>query len=385
MGIPVLHLVNRFYVGGSERQFIERLRRHPQGFDPHVACLELSGGNLDDFRALGLPHPEIFPLRRSLLRPGTLLQIARLARFIRRRGIRVVHGTEFITNLIGLLAARLAGARMVVSRVDLGHLRDGFGPWHRRLECWLSRAADGVCANAEAVRKLCIEEEGSAPGRTFVVRNGLDLDRFDRLAAQPLDAPVPEGAPLVAVVANLWPVKGHRTLLDAVARVVTALPRAHFALVGDGPERAFLQQRIVDLGLGRNVTLLGTRYDVPAILARAQAFCLPSRGEGLPNALMEAMAAGLPAIGTAVGGVPELIEDGVTGALAPADDPAALAEKIAWVLSDSRRAGAMGARGRAKIRSELSLEQLAQGHGAVYRAVLSVESPSNVGVPQPSP
>ena len=84
-------------------------------------------------------------------------------------------------------------------------------------------------------------------------------------------------------------------------------------------------------------------------------------------------------------GVPELIEDGVTGALAPPDDPAALAASITRILSDPGRAAAMGARGRAKVRAELSLEQLARGHGALYRAVLSVESPSNVGVPQPSP
>src|SRR5438874_4307079 len=184
MAARVLHLVNRFYVGGSERQFIERLRRHPEGFEPRVACLELSGGNLDDFRALGLPQPEIFPLRRSLLRANTLRQIARLARYIRREGIQIVHGTEFISNLLGLFAARLGGARMVVSRVDLGHLRDGFGPWHRRVEGWVSRAADAVVANAEAVGALCIAEEGSAPGRTFVVRNGIDVERFDRRAAQ---------------------------------------------------------------------------------------------------------------------------------------------------------------------------------------------------------
>src|SRR4051812_24846542 len=219
MSIPVLQLVSRFWVGGSERQFIERLRAHPDGFTPVVACLELSGGNLEEFLALGLPAPELFDLRGSLRRPNTLLQVVRLARLIRSRGIGVVHANEFISNFVGLLAARSAGVPVIVNRVDLGHLRDGFGPWHRRVEKWMSRHADAVCANAEAVRRLCIDEEGSRPERTFVVRNGLDLARFDALAAKPLQGPLPEGRPLVVAVANLWPVKGHRTLVEAIAAV----------------------------------------------------------------------------------------------------------------------------------------------------------------------
>lgn len=368
MSIPVLHLVSRFWVGGSERQFIERLRAHPEGFTPVVACLELSGGNLDEFLSLGLPRPELFGLRGSLLRPNTLVQVARLARLIRRRGVRLVHANEFVSNFVAFLAARAAGVAVIVNRVDLGHLRDGFGARHRRVEKWMSRQADAVCANAEAVRRLCIEEEGSAPDRAFVVRNGLDLDRFDALAAQPLQGPLPEGRPLVAVVANLWPVKGHRTLIEAIARVHAHHPGARFALVGDGPERPFLQARIDELRLRGAVELLGTRYDVPAILARADAACLPSLAEGLPNAVMEAMAASLPVAATAVGGTPELVIPGETGLLARAGDAEGLAGALLGVLADSRD---MGARGRRLIAREYSLERLAEAHGAMYRAVLA--------------
>ena len=161
--IRVLHLIQRFYVGGSERQFIERLRGHPEGFEPVVGCLEISGGNLADFRALGLGEPHLFPIRVSLARPNTAVQVLRIARLIRRRGVRIVHGTDFMTNFLGLLAARLAGARMVVSRVDLGHERPGFGPLRRRVEKLVSAGADVVCANAEAVARLCVSEEGCSP------------------------------------------------------------------------------------------------------------------------------------------------------------------------------------------------------------------------------
>ena len=371
MTVPVLHLVSRFWVGGSERQFIERLRAHPAGFTPIVACLELSGGNLDDFLSLGLPPPEIFDLRGSLLKPNTLVQVARLARLIRARGVRLVHANEFISNFVAFLAARAARVPVIVNRVDLGHLRDGFGARHRTVEKWMSRHADAVCANADGVRRVCIEEEGSAPERTFVVRNGLDLQRFDALAARPLQGPLPAGRPLVAVVANLWPVKGHRTLLEAIARVHAHRPEARFALVGDGPERSFLERRIADLHLEGVVELLGTRYDVPAILSRADAACLSSQAEGLPNAIMEAMAASLPVVATDVGGTPELVLPGETGFLAPSGDPVRLADALLAVLADPEEARQMGARGRRLVASAYSLDRLAAAHGAMYRAVLA--------------
>ncbi|MFL5309382.1 MAG: glycosyltransferase, partial [Myxococcales bacterium] len=323
--IPVLHLIQRFYVGGAERQFIERLRAHPEGFDPVVGCLEVSGGNLADFRALGLGEPHLFPIHGSLARPNTAVQVARIAQLIRRRGVRVVHGTDFVTNFLGLLAARLAGARMVVSRVDLGHERPGFGPLRRRVERMVSARADVVCANAEAVARLCISEEGCSPERVVVVRNGIDLRRFDELAARALEGPFPAGGPVVAVVANLWPVKDHGTLVDAAALVRRQVPDVRFGLVGEGPERELLERRIEELGLRDALHLLGTRYDVPAILARSTAFCLPSRAEGLSNAIMEAMAAALPVVATDAGGNAELVRHRSTGFVVPAGDARAMA------------------------------------------------------------
>src|SRR2546422_566885 len=199
--VPVLHLVNRFWIGGAERQFVERLRRHPEGFRAVVGCLELSGPMLEPVRAMGY-EPEVFPLKGSMLQSNTAVQIARMAALIRAEGIRIVHATDFNTNLLGLAAARLAGAKAIVSRLDLGHLRAGFGRWHRRAEMLNSRLADLVVANAEAVREVCIREEGVRPENCVVVRNGIDLEHFDDLAARGLPGGVPlleRGRPLERV------------------------------------------------------------------------------------------------------------------------------------------------------------------------------------------
>ena len=371
MDVRVLHLVNRFWIGGAERQFVERLRLHPPGFTAVVGCLELSGPMLDQVRALG-HEPVLFPLRGSMARANTLRQVARVAALIREQRVRIVHATDFNTNLIAHAAGRLAGASVIVSRVDLGHLREGFGRWHRRVEKWNARHADAVVANAEAVREVCIREEGCRPERVVVVRNGIDLPRFDRLASQPLQAPLPlepDDVP-VAVIGNLWPVKGHRTLVEAAALLSARLPRVKFLCAGEGPEREHLQKRIGELGLGGRVFLLGHRLDVPAILARSHAACLCSNAEGLSNALMEAMAARLPIVATAVGGNPELVRPGENGLLVPSGDPPSLADKLADLLGNPERAAGMGRRGRARVEAELTLSRMAEGYGAVYRRLL---------------
>jgi glycosyltransferase involved in cell wall biosynthesis len=373
----VLHLVNRFNIGGAERQFIERLRRHPEGFAPVLGCLELSGPMLDQARALG--HlPVVFPLRGSLMQANTALQIARMAKVIRDRGVKLVHSTDFNTNLLGLVAARLAGVRCIVSRVDLGHPRYGFSKWHRAAEKWSARHADLVVANAEAVRRVCIEEEGCRPERVLVVRNGLDLVRFDAQAAEDLKAPlpIPAGAPFVAVIGNLWPVKGHRMLVEAVGKLAGKLPGWRFLCAGDGSERPWLTRRIAELGLEDRVLLIGHRLDVPALLRRARAAALCSSAEGLSNALMEAMAASLPVVATRVGGNPELVRDGENGFLVPSGDADAMAARLLDLLGgEPGRAMQMGLRGRARIETELTLEAMARGHRDLYRRALGLQDP----------
>ena len=175
---------------------------------------------------------------------------------------------------------------------------------------------------------------------------------------------------MVAVIGNLWPVKGHRTLIEAVARLPAELRQVRFLCAGEGPEREYLANRIAEFGLAEWVLQLGHRLDVPAILARATAACLCSSAEGLSNALMEAMAARLPIVATRVGGNPELIREGENGYLVPAGDAAALAGKLAALLAAPELAREMGARGRRRVETELSMERMAEGHGALYRRAL---------------
>jgi len=165
-------------------------------------------------------------------------------------------------------------------------------------------------------------------------------------------------------------VKGHRTLVEAAALLGHRLPRVKFLCAGEGPEREILETRIRELGLGGRVFLLGHRLDVPGILGRVRAACLCSSAEGLSNALMEAMAARLPIVATAVGGNPELVRPGENGLLVPYGDPGSLADKLVELLSSEEGAAQMGRRGRARVEAELTLSRMAEGYGAVYRRLL---------------
>jgi glycosyltransferase involved in cell wall biosynthesis len=375
MDIPVLHLLNRFWIGGAERQFVERLRRNPKGFSVLVGCLELSGPLLPQVRALG-HEPWVFPVNGSLLQANTAKQIALMAALIKGHRVRIVHATDYYTNLLALGAGKLTGAKVIVSRVDLGHLRAGFGRWHREAEKWNARNADLVVANADAVREVCIRDEGCDPDRVVVVRNGLDTPHFDALAKAHLQAPLPieDGDIPVAVIGNLWRVKGHRTLVEAAPEIAARFPRVKFLCAGEGPEREFLERRIAELGLENTVHLLGHRLDIPAILARSHAACLCSSAEGLSNAVMEAMASSLPIVATSVGGNPELVRPGENGFLVPFGNAQALASALVQLLSDPAAAAEMGRRGRSRIESELTLEKMAEGHGALYHRALQLDA-----------
>jgi glycosyltransferase involved in cell wall biosynthesis len=205
-----------------------------------------------------------------------------------------------------------------------------------------------------------------------VIHNGLDLPRFDARMREGLKAPVPEtgGAPVVLHVANMnHPVKRQEDLLRALAMVRLKGQVLHAFLVGDGPRRPELERMTRELGLTDTVHFLGHRADVPAVYARADFGVLCSSAEGMSNAVMEGMAAGLPMVVTRVGGNPELVADGERGLVVPPLRPQELSEAFLRLLGNRELGRRMGAEARAFVERELSLERMVRRHDALYRRV----------------
>jgi glycosyltransferase involved in cell wall biosynthesis len=372
--IRLIEFTRAFYLGGTEAQLVELLRGLPGHYRVRVGALEAKGPLLGAVCELGLT-PQTFPLGARFLRPSTAVQIARLARWLRDEHAELVHVHDFAATLIAVPAAKLAGARVVVSRLDLAHYHS---PLQRAVLASLTRAADHVIVNAEAIRTQLMLEEEIPGARISLVRNGIDLPRFDRRLTEGLSQPLPEthGEPVLVHVANMnHPVKRQEDLLLALGRLRLGGRALHAFLVGDGPRRPELERLAASLQLADRVHFLGHRTDVPAILGRASMGVLCSSAEGLSNAIIEGMAARLPMVVTDVGGSAELVGHGAHGWVVPAHEPRALAAAIAEVLASPERAREAGARARAYVERELTIDQMVRSHDAVYRCVCSSQSP----------
>src|SRR5262249_2700581 len=196
-----------------------------------------------------------------------------------------------------------------------------------------------------------------------MIPNGLDVDRY---------SPQPARSNLrrVTVVANLRKLKGHDVLVEASVPILRRFPEARFEFIGEGPERDALEARAKALGVANAIAFAGRSDDVAARLAAADIFVLPSRTESFPNAVLEAMAAGLPIVASGVGGILELIENGRTGWLVPPDETAALADRVMHLMGNPVEGARMGAAARADALARFSFDRMIAGFDDLYSSEL---------------
>jgi glycosyltransferase involved in cell wall biosynthesis len=372
MSRTVLHLVTSLNFGGTERQVAELLRGLASTrWRAELVVFRKTGGFLPDVQALGL-DPIHLPLAGSLARLRTLGAIAALAARLRRAGARLLHCHDVYAAIVGVPAARLAGVPVVTSRRDLGHHLTRELAAALRVSMSLSTC---VLANAATVAAQTEREAGVPASKLAVVPNGLDLERFDRRTLA-LDGPAgplarPGCATVVTVARATHPAKGHDDLLDAAALVRRVTPTARFLVVGNGPRQTELEERARATGVDDIVTFLGKRADVPAILRRADLVCHPSRSEGLPNAVLEAMAASRPIVACAAGGVPELVQHDAHGLLVRPRAPAELAHAIVALLRDPAHAARLGLAARQRVEAHFTLDRLIERIDRLYERLAS--------------
>ncbi len=187
------------------------------------------------------------------------------------------------------------------------------------------------------------------------------------------DLDLPADADVVIVVAKLTEQKGHSVLLRAIAPLLESMPGLHLLIVGDGPRGDDLRAQAAGLPGGDRVRFLGVRSDTRELLGASDLFVLPSLWEGLPMALLEAMAAGLPVVATAVSGTRDVVDDGVSGALVPPGEAEPLRSAIERLVADRRAATEMGQEGRRRVLQEYGGSRLAERHAALYRAAVGVD------------
>ncbi len=327
-------------IGGTEK-VISFLARNlpPDRFTPVVCSVKPLGVTARELSAAGIESfsLDFDPPCRAAGMATSLLLVPILAREVRRRNIHLVHSFLFLANMVGRLASRRAGVPHISSiRADIR-----VNSFEHRLERLTSRMADSYLVPSEAVATSTVELTGIPREKIVVIPNAVDQPPPSAGCLKRLLG-LGEGLKLAGFVGRLHRQKGVDNLLRAWARISPDV-RPLLVIVGDGPERGALEEESLRLGFGKDAVLFtGWIPGIRDILADLDLFILPSRYEGLPNGVLEAMAAGVPVVASAVGGVPELIRDGETGFLAPPDDSRALAAVLAKALADpaaSRRAG----------------------------------------------
>jgi glycosyltransferase involved in cell wall biosynthesis len=369
----VFFLLDSFMFGGTETQAVELARRlDPGRYQVTLGCLRCEGPLLDRLKGSSVKVVEV-GMGKGIDSPSGMLGVLRLARRLRKERIEILHAHDLWSNLVGMAAAMLARVPVTItSQRDLSH-GAWYGTYRRRILRFFQGRSYIVLTNAKAIRDGLITNDGLPEPKVCVVYNGVDLEKFHNTNANRESLfPGSAGKKLVVLVGNMiTEVKGHPDLISAATSVVRLHPETQFVLVGEGAKRSEFEAQAEAAGVKANFLFLGRRADVPEILACCDIAVLPSLAEGMPNAVLEYMAAGLPVVASALGGNLEVIEDGVSGLLVPSQDPKALSEALNRLLSDDQLASRLAEAARECVVQRFSFEHLVEEVDALYTGLLA--------------
>ena len=320
-------------VGGAERLvrvLSQRLKK--DGMENCVCCFDKIEKYQDEFEKSGVPLRLI--KRRQCFFDWKI--ISPLLKYIKEENIRLIHAHDLSSLTYAVVAGKLCGTKVIMTEHSRHYVNVS---WKRRMEKWLFvMAADCLVQVSQDLKAASVNRERIPANKIKVIENGVDIDTFKN--ARPLLLRkiynIDDSNYLILSVGRLETIKGHKYLIQAIAEPpLKALP-VHLILVGDGSQKTELLKMAEQLGVSDRISFLGSRQDVPELMASCDIFVIPSESEGLPFVLLEAMAAGLPVVATAVGGVPFIIGENERGLLVPPCQPKALSAAIIKILCNKK-------------------------------------------------
>jgi glycosyltransferase involved in cell wall biosynthesis len=349
-------------MGGAERVLLQMIDRLPRDrFLPRLVTFKIdpSLGIFDRF-----PCPlHLLPLNRTW-DAGAVKVAWEINRLIRRESIDIVHTFFETSDIWAGAVARLSGVRVLISsRRDMGILR---ASKHRLAYRLLNPFFNEVHTVSEQVREYCIRHDRLSPDKVITLYNGVDIDRVAGASAATAVRSLPaleRASHLITTVAHVRQIKGLDVLLHTAAHVRRRFPRVAFVVMGDNHQPAHYEDLMRlrhALDLDNHVHFPGPVEDVFGMLKASNVFYLPSRSEGLSNALLESMACGVPCVATRVGGNPELVREEHNGFLVPSEDSEAAAAKIVSLLESPAMARRMGDAGREMVARQFTTEAMMQ-------------------------
>jgi sugar transferase (PEP-CTERM/EpsH1 system associated) len=368
--VGIHHVVLSLEPGGLENGVVNVVNHlDRRRFASTICCLKEAG---EFARRIHVPGVDVHALGWA---GGTDLSLpVRLARVFRQTRAQIVHTRNPEAFFYGFVAAKIAGVRRVVHSEHGRSFDDR--PFRLTAQRWLTRFTSAVFTVSEQLKSDLVRFTAIPPTAIEVLYNGVDLEHFgtpgsgarqERRAAWGLSA----SEVVIGAVGRLAPVKNHALLLRAVA---TSASRAFVVLVGDGPERAALHTLADTLGISDRVRFPGHSDDVRGDLAAFDVFVLPSLNEGMSNTLLEAMAASLPVVVSAVGGNPEIVRNGSDGLTFPSDDQLALTTLLDRVCADAALRTRLGCAARERVTAQFSIRAMVERYERLYERVLASDA-----------
>ncbi len=373
----IVYMIDGLGLGGAERLMIPLLANlNREVFSPRVCVFQVRNGNpiAEDLKALGVPV-DLLPI--PYLRD--LSALPRLWRYLRDAQADLVHTQLEFANILGNLAAK--GARLpsvcTVHTIPSQEDMKTKTRLHQDVEFFcLRNFCDMVISVSEEADRFHKQVGRLSPRKTTTIYNGIDLARFtaESQRADPQavrrEFGIPAAASLFITVAVLRELKGIQFMIQAMPAILTQQPEARYLIVGDGDHRAQLVEEVRRQGVENRVIFAGARKDIPALMSAADVFVLPTLTEALPTVLAEAMAARLPIVASRVGGVPEMVTDGVNGRLLEPGDPRQLAETCLELLTRPEFRAEMGGRGRSIVEQKFDVRVQAEHLRTLYQRLM---------------
>ena len=360
--ISVLYLITELSAGGAQSALLRLLTGLDRDrFFPSVACLYNGDSPVaQSIRALDIPVFDASMGSRADI--GALLSLYR-----RIQGARpaILHSSLFHANLLGRIIGRLTDVPIIVCSERTMAMES---EWRYVINRWTIGMVDRVTAVSDNVHDFCISQIGLPADKLTVIHNGVDLPNKSASDARAELGLPPDGV-VIGAVSRLYAVKGVQFLV----RALVDTEAQYLVIIGDGPQRPTLELLADRLGVADRIHWAGHRPNARNLMPAFDLFVQPSLHEGMPNTVLEAMAAGLPVVATAVGGTPEAVIDGSTGLLVPPKDPHALSVAISRLVASPELRRTMGNAGRARMQQRFSAEEMVQKTVRLYDELLKMK------------
>ncbi len=366
--VRVAFVITELDVGGAERALVQLvLGLSREEWEPRVYCLGPAGPLASTLQMAGVPVCTL----DAVYVWDVPRVIWRLRRELRQFQPAILQCFLFHANVLGRIAGWWAGVPHILSGVRVAERRSRIYGW---LDLWTNGLVERNVCVSRGVALFCEQTVGLDPLKTVVIPNGVDVAQFSReLPADPTTEGLPTASSLWLSVGRLERQKGIDILIAAIPAVLQVQPNAAFVIIGDGPDRRALEAQASLLGVAHRVRFLGRRSDVGRWLKAASALVLPSRWEGMPNVVLEAMAAGTPVIATRVEGIAELVADGETGLTVPAEDSRALSEVILRLIRQPEFSEQLAKSAQTLCGEKFTTAAMVRGYAALFRELVGIE------------